>query len=221
MNVKNEAIIKFVHQCETSEYCFTSEGPGAVVEAACLKSPRSRVRTPLWSFQRNKLFLPHSLVNIQYCWEPPWPRGSVLGLRPPGLEFRILCLERSVIPFISPSSGGSPGPKHSFYIIYLAFWAIMAISPQKEARSRDYTVFLLNDFKGFFIVQNTIDSSANSRLLSSLEYCMCTASTTKIRSGWNWNPVPPYILSHNRYKWFNANVNVRLMTEVLILYNII
>ena len=29
----------------------------------------------------------------QYCGEPPWPRGSVLGLRPPGLEFRILCLE--------------------------------------------------------------------------------------------------------------------------------
>ena len=42
--------------------------------------------------------------------EPPWPRGSVLGLRPPGLEFRILCLEDSVISIISPSSGGSPGP---------------------------------------------------------------------------------------------------------------
>ena len=45
-----------------------------------------------------------------YCGEPPWPRGSVLGLRPPGLEFRILCLEDSVISFISSSSGGSPGP---------------------------------------------------------------------------------------------------------------
>ena len=32
------------------------------------------------------------------------------GLRPPGLEFRILCLEDSVISIISPSSGGSPGP---------------------------------------------------------------------------------------------------------------
>ena len=42
--------------------------------------------------------------------EPPWPRGSVLGLRPPGLEFRILCLEDSVISIISPASGGSPGP---------------------------------------------------------------------------------------------------------------
>ena len=31
----------------------------------------------------------------------------MLSLRPPGLEFRILCLEDSVI---SPSSGGSPDP---------------------------------------------------------------------------------------------------------------
>ena len=47
---------------------------------------------------------------FKYCGEPPWPRGSVLGLRSPGLEFRILCLEDSVISIISPSSGGSPGP---------------------------------------------------------------------------------------------------------------
>ena len=51
-----------------------------------------------------------STCESQYCGEPPWPRGSVLGLRPPGLEFRILCLEGSVISIISPSSGGSPGP---------------------------------------------------------------------------------------------------------------
>ena len=31
----------------------------------------------------------------QYCGEPPCPRRSVLGLRPPGLEFRIVCLEDS------------------------------------------------------------------------------------------------------------------------------
>ena len=48
--------------------------------------------------------------EIQYCGVPTWPRGSVLGLRPPGFEFRILCLEDSVISIISPSSGGSPGP---------------------------------------------------------------------------------------------------------------
>ena len=49
-------------------------------------------------------------VKIQYCQEPTWPRGSVLGLRPPGHEFRILCLEDSIIAFISQSSLGSPGP---------------------------------------------------------------------------------------------------------------
>ena len=47
---------------------------------------------------------------LQYCGEPPWPRCSVLGLEPPWLEFRIMCLEGSVISFISPSSGGSLDP---------------------------------------------------------------------------------------------------------------
>ena len=66
--------------------------------------------TLVFKFQRNKIFLPHSLVKIQYCGEPLWPRGSVHCLRPPGLEFRILCLEGSVFSFISLSSGGSPSP---------------------------------------------------------------------------------------------------------------
>ena len=81
--------------------------PGAVVKAACLESRRSRVRTPFWpsSFIKTKCF---SLVKIHYCGERP--RVSVLGLRPPWLEFRIMCLDGSVISFISPSSGGSPGP---------------------------------------------------------------------------------------------------------------
>ena len=66
-------------------------------------------------FQRNKMFLPRWLVKIQYCGEPPWPRGSLLGLRPPGLKFRILCLESSVFSFISPSSAGYPA-KFSLYV---------------------------------------------------------------------------------------------------------
>ena len=77
--------------------------PGAVVKAACFECRRLRVRAP-------QMFLLCSLVKIQYSGEPPGPRGSVLGLRPPGLEFRILWLEGSVISFISPPSGGSPGP---------------------------------------------------------------------------------------------------------------
>ena len=66
--------------------------------------------TLAFKFQRNKMFLPRSHIKIQYCGEHPGPKGSVLGFRPPGLEFRILCLEGSVISFILPSSGGSPDP---------------------------------------------------------------------------------------------------------------
>ena len=86
--------------------------PGALVKAACLESRRSRARTPTLAFkcQRNKMFLPRLPVKIQYCGELWWPWGSMLGLRPPGLEFWILCLEGSIISFISSSSGGSPGP---------------------------------------------------------------------------------------------------------------
>ena len=54
-------------------------------------------------FERNKNVSSPSTCKTQYCGEPPRPRGSVLGLRPPGLEFQILCLEGSVISFISPS----------------------------------------------------------------------------------------------------------------------
>ena len=60
--------------------------------------------------QRNKMFLRRSLVKIEYCAEPLWPRGSVLGSRPPGLEFWTPCLEGSVTLFISPSWGGCLGP---------------------------------------------------------------------------------------------------------------
>ena len=47
------------------------------------------VRTLLWplSFKETKMSLPRSLVKIQYCGEPPCPRGSVLGLKLPGLQF--------------------------------------------------------------------------------------------------------------------------------------
>ena len=60
-------------------------------KATCLESWRSR-------------FLPRSFVKIQYFGEPPCTRESVLGLRQPGLEFRTLCLEGSVISSISPFS---------------------------------------------------------------------------------------------------------------------
>ena len=85
-------------------------GPRVVVSTAAF---HARVRGSvlgLGGFKETKNVSSPSTCESQYCGEPPWPRGSVLGLRPPGLEFRILCLEDSVISIISPSSGGSPGP---------------------------------------------------------------------------------------------------------------
>ena len=46
--------------------------------------------TLTFKFQGNKMFLPLSLVNIQYCGEPPRPKSSVPDIRSPGLEFRIM-----------------------------------------------------------------------------------------------------------------------------------
>ena len=69
------------------------DGAGAVVKAACLEILRSRFRAALWpsSFKERKCFFLRSLVKIQYCGEPPWPRGNGIGLIPPGPKFRILC----------------------------------------------------------------------------------------------------------------------------------
>ena len=82
-----------------------------MAKAACLKSRKYRVRAPLpHSGLKNKQEVsPCSLVKIQYCGEPLCLRVSVLGLRPPGVEFRILCLKGIAISFISPSSGDSLG----------------------------------------------------------------------------------------------------------------
>ena len=64
----------------------------------------------LGGLKKNKNVSSPSTRKTQYCGEPPWPTGSVLGYRPPGFEFRILYLEGKVISPTSPSSGGSPGP---------------------------------------------------------------------------------------------------------------
>ena len=85
-------------------------GPRVVVSTAAFHA-RVRGSVPgLGGLKETKNVSSPSTCESQYCGESPWPRGSVLGLRPPGLEFRILCLEDSVISIISPSSGGSPGP---------------------------------------------------------------------------------------------------------------
>ena len=90
--------------------CDLGGGPRVVVSTAAFHA-RVRGSVPgIGGLKETKNASSPSTCESQYCGEPPWPRGSVLGLRPPGLEFRILCLEDSVISIISPSSGGSPGP---------------------------------------------------------------------------------------------------------------
>ena len=75
-------------------------GPRVVISTAAF---HARVRgsvSGLGGLKETKYVSPPSTCESQYCGELPWPRGSVLGLRPPGLELRVLCLEDSVI---SPS----------------------------------------------------------------------------------------------------------------------
>ena len=85
-------------------------GPRVVVSTAAFHARvRGSVPGP-GGLKETKNVSSPSTCESQYCGEPQWPRGSVLGLRPPGLEFRIMCLEDSVISIISPSPGCSPRP---------------------------------------------------------------------------------------------------------------
>ena len=93
-----------------------------------------------------------STCESQYCGEPPWPRGSVLDLRPPGLEFRILCVEDCVISIISPSSGGSPGP-------------VYPICAQRWPKARSISFHLLH--------LETHGSTIHSVKLNSLDFHFC------------------------------------------------
>ena len=93
-----------------SQSFFPGGGPKVVVKHRCLSRQSSGFGSRSRRFERNKNVSSPSTCESKYHGEPPWPRGSVLGLRPPGLEFRILCPEDSVISIISPSSGGYLGP---------------------------------------------------------------------------------------------------------------
>ena len=62
------------------------------------------VRFPISAVWKKQKYFSPSKCKAQYCGEPSD------RLRPPGLKFRILCLEDSVISFISPSSGDSLDP---------------------------------------------------------------------------------------------------------------
>ena len=66
-------------------------GPRAVVSTAAFHA-RVRGSVPgLGGLKETKNVSSPSTCESQYCGEPPWPRGSVLGLRPPEFEFRIMC----------------------------------------------------------------------------------------------------------------------------------
>ena len=89
-------VLDFVHMRHIL-YRLMSGGPMVVVSTAAF---HARVRGSVpgsGGLKETKNVSSPSMCERQYCGEPPWPRGSVLGLRPPGLEFRILCLEDSVI----------------------------------------------------------------------------------------------------------------------------
>ena len=82
---------------------FVGGGPRVVVSTAAFHA-RVRGSVPgLGGFKETKNVSFPSTCESQYCGEPPWPRGSVLGLRPPGLEFWILCWRT-----VSPQSSHHP-----------------------------------------------------------------------------------------------------------------
>ena len=90
---------------------------------------------------------------------------------------------------------------HIWILLYVAFCTIMAISRQKEARSRDYALLLFRMTTGFFfIVHSTIGSTVHSRPLNSLEHCYAQprwqiSGPTGIRTWY------PHVTSPSRYEW--------------------
>ena len=80
-------------------------GPRVVASIATFHA-RVRVSVPgLGGLKETKMFLPHPRVKVSIV-------GSLRDreVACSASEIRILCLEDSVISFISPSSGVSPGP---------------------------------------------------------------------------------------------------------------
>ena len=78
--------------------------------------------------------------NPELLWQAPWPRGNVFDLKPPGLEFRILCLEGSVISFISPvfQAQFSPYMPKTPFILFTT-WQFRLFNPLTT--DTDYILF--------------------------------------------------------------------------------
>ena len=82
------------------DHCRSVGGCPRVVVSTAAFHARARFGSRSRRSERNKNVSSLSTCESHYCEEPPWPRGSVHGLRPPG----ILCLVDSGISIISPSS---------------------------------------------------------------------------------------------------------------------
>ena len=79
-------------------------GPRVVVSTAAFHARVWGSVPGLCGLKETKMFLPHPRVKVSIVGNL---RDREVACSASGLEFRILCLEDSVI---SPSSGGSPGP---------------------------------------------------------------------------------------------------------------
>ena len=67
-------------------------GPKVVVSTAAFHARIWGSFPGLGGLKEQQMFLPHPLLKLSIAIE-----SSVLDLRPPGFEFRILCMEGSVI----------------------------------------------------------------------------------------------------------------------------
>ena len=85
-------------------------GPRVVVSTAAFHATVRGSVPGLGGLKETKMFLPHPRVKVSIVGSLRDREVACSAPRPPGLEFRVLCLEDSVISIISPSSGGSPGP---------------------------------------------------------------------------------------------------------------
>ena len=69
-----------------------------------------------FNFQRNKMFLPRSLENMQYCGGRPWPRGKVLSASDWQCSNYESCVRRVVLSHASHHPLGALLVKFSLYV---------------------------------------------------------------------------------------------------------
>ena len=177
------------------------------------------------------MFLLCSLVKIQYCVEPPWPRSSVLSLGPPGFEFRILCLEGSIISFTSPSSGGFPGPFESIcaqtwrntQFISFRYNNAISLKSTTQAHPANNVYGRHNMYvRTLLIYYRAWNGSLNVRILTpkTLKYCYINQEIKGFLSIWNNHKCLSYLFLlhlntymlwvYSHYKYFILSVRDRL-----------